>query len=522
MGPTALSPRLEVELAARETDDHGAQGGADALIGQPVGPFVVEAVVSAGQAYTAAHPTTLRRVALQLIQVESLESLEGLKVLAGLHHPRLAEIIGIESLPDGRKAKLTELVVGESLDTVLHRDGPMSVATALPLIQELLSGLSAAHRAGVVHHGLSSKSVVLAKDSSGEACLKVVDFTIEPLAPDLDAAVLDDLAKVGELLSAVMSNRTAGTPDALDTLITVLSEKRPSTQLSTAAGVRQKLALILRELAAPVRTPSPAPRRITVSPSVPAGSSDVTHVPMPSLDVTVASRGVVEKATVKIPEDLIADEPAAAIEPLARFTRPRWQTGLAVGLPLIVAAGVWLVLQPSNPPAAIEQPEAVDSAPTVVAALPPEPRAPAALVPVAEPKPAEEEARPIVATPTPTPTPTPAPATPPPPARDVKPAAPAAVQAAVATRPRVARVSEAARRWLQMSKGCDPNQAWRSEAMMTLRELGEVAAKSTQKWQAYSAREPALSKAIVAANAPPACGRTSLELGNLVETILSP
>jgi len=73
-----------------------------------------------------------------------------------------------------------------------------------------------------------------------------------------------------------------------------------------------------------------------------------------------------------------------------------------------------------------------------------------------------------------------------------------------------------------MSKGCDPNQAWRSEAMMTLRELGEVAAKSTQKWQAYSAREPALSKAIVAANAPPACGRTSLELGNLVETILSP
>lgn len=71
--------------------------------------------------------------------------------------------------PGGPVTFLTmELLSGETLADRLRRRGPMVPEEALEIVEQLAAGLTAAHRAGVVHGDLKSANVVLAPSSSGE------------------------------------------------------------------------------------------------------------------------------------------------------------------------------------------------------------------------------------------------------------------------------------------------------------------------------------------------------------------
>ena len=56
-----------------------------------------------------------------------------------------------------------ELLHGETLADRLRRDGPLSTAEILPLLDQMAAGLTAAHRAGVVHRDFKSDNVMLVK-----------------------------------------------------------------------------------------------------------------------------------------------------------------------------------------------------------------------------------------------------------------------------------------------------------------------------------------------------------------------
>ncbi len=77
-----------------------------------------------------------------------------------------------------------ELLQGETLGRRLRRAGPLSIGQARPLVAQLLSGIEAIHRAGVVHRDLKSDNVFLAEGSAGELRVVVMDLglarTLEP------------------------------------------------------------------------------------------------------------------------------------------------------------------------------------------------------------------------------------------------------------------------------------------------------------------------------------------------------
>jgi tetratricopeptide (TPR) repeat protein len=105
-----------------------------------------------------------------------------------------------------------EFLAGETLAAKLQRDGPMSQAAALPILEQMAAALDASHQSGVVHRDFKPSNVMLVP--SGETTrVAVTDFGLarRSLTPDETATIgsgivgtLDYMAP--ELLTGVSAN----------------------------------------------------------------------------------------------------------------------------------------------------------------------------------------------------------------------------------------------------------------------------------------------------------------------------
>ncbi len=68
-----------------------------------------------------------------------------------------------------------ELLLGETLKARIRRTGPFSEAEALPIVAQLVAGLTAAHDLGVVHRDFKSDNVMLV-ESAGTVRAVITDF----------------------------------------------------------------------------------------------------------------------------------------------------------------------------------------------------------------------------------------------------------------------------------------------------------------------------------------------------------
>jgi eukaryotic-like serine/threonine-protein kinase len=73
-----------------------------------------------------------------------------------------------------------ELIIGESLDEHLRRGGTMPWVRATRICVQVLAGLAALHRAGVIHRDLKPSNVLLWRQGSSEHA-KVIDLGVAQL-----------------------------------------------------------------------------------------------------------------------------------------------------------------------------------------------------------------------------------------------------------------------------------------------------------------------------------------------------
>jgi tRNA A-37 threonylcarbamoyl transferase component Bud32 len=95
------------------------------------------------------------------------------KAAARLNHPGVVTVFDVVE-EDGRPWIVMELVAGRSLDRLLAEDGPLPPLQTARLGERLLSALSCAHTAGVLHRDVKPANVLLTAD--GEVVL--TDFGI--------------------------------------------------------------------------------------------------------------------------------------------------------------------------------------------------------------------------------------------------------------------------------------------------------------------------------------------------------
>ena len=127
------------------------------------------------------------------------------RVLASLSHPNIATLHTIEELGDTH-ALVLELVDGETLGQRIA-NGPIPLAEALAIAQQIATALEAAHEHGVVHRDLKPSNVKLRPDGN----VKLLDFGLaKVLVPDSNRR--DPKEATATALGAAPGGAVVGTP----------------------------------------------------------------------------------------------------------------------------------------------------------------------------------------------------------------------------------------------------------------------------------------------------------------------
>jgi serine/threonine protein kinase len=154
------------------------------MIGERVGNHKILTKIGQGGMGTVfqGEDTTLgRKVAIKILNPNLLEKggkeLERFeaeaKVQASLNHPNIVTLYQFEPYRDSY-CMVMEYVEGKTLSEVIKSSGPLPAHIVVNLSKQVLDGLGAAHRLGVVHRDLKPSNVMI----TGDGVAKVMDFGI--------------------------------------------------------------------------------------------------------------------------------------------------------------------------------------------------------------------------------------------------------------------------------------------------------------------------------------------------------
>src|SRR3979409_1968951 len=145
--------------------------------GQIIGKYKVLSTIGSGgfgTVYLAEDTWIDKKVALQVPHKQGGhfgELLRGPRLLATLNHPNIVTILTAEK-QENVFFIVMEFVPGETLETIIAREGPLDVARALDYTCQISNAVDPAHRQGVLHRDLRPSNVLVADSGM----LKVADF----------------------------------------------------------------------------------------------------------------------------------------------------------------------------------------------------------------------------------------------------------------------------------------------------------------------------------------------------------
>lgn len=286
---------------------------ADPLIGRLVdGRYRVRARIARGgmaTVYVATDMRLERRIALKVMHAHLSDDsafqsrfIQEARAAARLADPHVVNVF--DQGQDGELAYLVmEYLPGITLRELLREQKRLTVAQTITIMDAILSGLAAAHRAAIVHRDVKPENVLLAEDGR----IKIGDFglarattantatgaqllgTIAYLAPELvtrgTADARSDIYALGIMLYEMLvgeqpykgeqpmqiafqhateqvprpSVRNPGVPEQLDELVLWATEKSPDERPIDAQAMLDRLREIERELGVtPVTTAATA------------------------------------------------------------------------------------------------------------------------------------------------------------------------------------------------------------------------------------------------------------------------
>ncbi|GAA3648776.1 Stk1 family PASTA domain-containing Ser/Thr kinase [Microbacterium marinilacus] len=357
----------------------------DPLIGRLVdGRYRVRARIARGGMATVYVATDLRlerRVALKVMHghlsddsVFQSRFIQEARSAARLSDPHVVNVF--DQGQDGELAYLVmEYLPGITLRELLKEQRRLTVTQTITIMDAVLSGLAAAHRAGLIHRDVKPENVLLAEDGR----IKIGDFglarassantatgaqllgTIAYLAPELvtrgTADARSDIYALGILLYELLAGeqpykgeqpmqiafqhatdsvprpsvKNPGVPEQLDELVLWATEKDPDERPSDAQEMLERLREIERELGiAPLPTRSAAAfdTRMLPAEAPDAGATKVLPGVLP----------VTADLTEGIDDSVASEQPDNAARLRHRSAQRRRRGGLLLALVLLLAA----------------------------------------------------------------------------------------------------------------------------------------------------------------------------------------
>jgi serine/threonine-protein kinase len=145
--------------------------------GQIVGKYKILSTIGSGgfgTVYLAEDTWIDKKVALKVPHKQGVdfgELLREPRLLASLNHPNIVTILTAEK-QENVFFIVMEFVPGETLETIIARDGALELSLALDYTCQICNAVDHAHRHGVLHRDLRPANVLVAESGM----LKVADF----------------------------------------------------------------------------------------------------------------------------------------------------------------------------------------------------------------------------------------------------------------------------------------------------------------------------------------------------------
>jgi serine/threonine-protein kinase len=145
--------------------------------GQIIGKYKILSTIGSGgfgTVYLAEDTWIDKKVALKVPHKQNLdfgELLREPRLLATLNHPNIVTILTAEK-QENVFFIVMEFVPGETLESIIARDGAIDVPLALDYTCQICNAVDHAHRHGVLHRDLRPANVIV----SDNGLLKVADF----------------------------------------------------------------------------------------------------------------------------------------------------------------------------------------------------------------------------------------------------------------------------------------------------------------------------------------------------------
>ncbi len=102
-----------------------------------------------------------------------------------LRSEHTVRVMDVGELPSGGWFIVMELLEGRDLKAELEARGPLPEKEVVQHVLEACAALEEAHAAGIVHRDLKPHNLFLARSSRGGTQLKVLDFGMSKLDPEL-------------------------------------------------------------------------------------------------------------------------------------------------------------------------------------------------------------------------------------------------------------------------------------------------------------------------------------------------
>src|SRR5690349_7479962 len=166
-----------------------AESPNDPLIGQLIADrYQILSMIGEGgmgRVYVAEHVRMGRKSAVKVINPALATTADAISRFnreaanaCKINHPNVAQVYDFGEMADGTLYLAMEYIDGETLDSIVAREGSLPPARAAQLTKQVADALFAAHHLGIIHRDLKPENVMIARHLDGSDWVKVVDFGI--------------------------------------------------------------------------------------------------------------------------------------------------------------------------------------------------------------------------------------------------------------------------------------------------------------------------------------------------------
>jgi serine/threonine-protein kinase len=207
-GPAASRPLTPPPIAASPRP-----ASLDSLVGRSLNNrYQVERKIGEGgfgAVFEGKQLATGRPVALKILHPHSVADATVVarfrreaEACSQLRNPHTVTIYDFDQTEDGVLYLAMELVRGESLQEIQHRDGVIETSRALCILDQVAEALGEAHDKGIVHRDMKPENIMVER-RGGSDFVKVLDFGIAKILSGEGSKIIPALTAIGQTVGTL-------------------------------------------------------------------------------------------------------------------------------------------------------------------------------------------------------------------------------------------------------------------------------------------------------------------------------